>query len=244
VEFVGLPGSGKSTISHAAAELLRGSGRQISERSFEIAHRLDGSPRLLAKLRLVLRTVLRHPGRALSLAIEIAQTGQRSYFEWAGRTFDLLYICGLIAEQSRQAGIHLLDQGFFSSLWSICFTASSAVPLERLIEIGTKCCGRPPADLVVVLEVEPATAVDRLHRRPGSTSRLERRMATPGFERDLQAAVASLSQIRGTLCTRERAWTVRIVSGNEARAAYTQAPEVAELVLASFPDAASAPRLG
>ena len=237
VEFVGLPGCGKSTVSHAVAEVLRGSGQQISERSFEIAHRLNDSPRRLAKLRLALRTVLLHPWWALSLAIQIAQSGQRSWVEAAARIFDLLYVCGLVAKQSRRAGIHLLDQGFFSSLWSICFAASSAVPLGRLVEIGTKCCGRSPADLVIVLDVEPATAVERLLRRPGTTSRLERRAATPGFERDLQAAVASLRQVRAVLCARETAWGVRIVSGKEARAANTQAPEVAELVLASLPSA-------
>jgi thymidylate kinase len=243
VEFVGLPGSGKSTVSHSVAEILRGAGQPVSERSFEIAHRLSASLRRLAKLRLACRTLRLHPRWALSLAIQIARTGQPSWREAAARIFELLYVCGLVAEQSRQAGIHLLDQGFFVALWSICLSASSSVSLGRLVEIGTKCCGRSPADLVIVLEVEPATAVERLLRRPGTTSRLEKRMATTGFERDLQAAVASLRQVRAALCARERAWSVRIVSGKEARAANTQAQEVAELVLASLPSAPRAPHL-
>lgn len=235
VEFVGLPGSGKSTVSHAVAEILRGCGQPISERSFEIAHGLSASPRRLTKLRLAWRTVRRHPWWALSLATQIARTGQRHWREGAARILELLYLCGLVAEQSRRDGIHLLDQGFFVGLWSTCIGASSAVPLGRLVEIGTRCCGRSPADLVIVLEVEPAIAVERLRRRPGATSRLERRIGTPGFERDLQTAVASLRQVRAALCARERAWSVKIVSGKETRATNTQAREVAELVLASLP---------
>ncbi len=235
VEFVGLPGSGKSTVSHAVAEILRGGGHPISERSFEIAHRLSDSRRRLTKLRLAWRTVRLHPWWASLLAIQIARTGQRRWREGAARLFELLYVCGLVAEQSRRAGIHLLDQGVFVGLWSTCLGASSAVPLGRLVEIGTKCSGRSPADLVIVLEVEPAIAVERLRRRPGATSRLERSMTTPGFERDLQAAVASLRQVRATLGDRERTWSVKIV----ARAANAQASEVAELVIASLPSPSS-----
>lgn len=243
VEFVGLPGSGKSTVSHAVAEILRGCGQPISERSFEIAHRLSASPRRLMKLRLAWRTVRLHPGWSLALAIQIARTGQRRWREGAARIFELLYVCGLVGEQSRRPGIHLLDQGFFVGLWSTCFDASSAVPLRRLVEIGTRCCGRSPADLVIVLEVEPAIAVERLRRRPGATSRLEKKMETPGFERDLQAAVASLCQVRAVLCAGETAWSVKIVSGKDARAANTQAPEVAALILASLPSGPPASHL-
>ncbi|MEE8508266.1 MAG: hypothetical protein V3T07_04315 [Myxococcota bacterium] len=231
VEFVGLGGCGKSTVSHAVADVLRGALQPVSERSFEIAHRLAPSPRRLAKLRLALRTVLLRPRSALSLVFEIARGGQYSWREGIAKTSDLLYICGLIAQQSRRPGIHLFDQGFFGGLWSVCFRARSSLPLERLVELGTRCCGRSPADLVVVLEVEPATAVARLHGRSGTASRLELRMAHPAFERDLHRAISSLRHVRETVCARERAWDVHALRNDEAGAPDACASEIADRIL-------------
>jgi thymidylate kinase len=228
VEFVGLPGSGKSTVSHAVAGILRGAGRPVSERSFDIAHRLRAVPRRLAKLRLAGRTVLLHPWAALALAVQVARTRQRNWLDGAAKTLELLYVCGLVADRSRRPGFHLLDQGFFCGIASIAFGAASPDPLGRLVEIGTKCCGRPPADLVLVLEVAPATAIERLRRRPGTTSRLERNLASPGFEGDLRAAVASLRLVRLALDEPGKAWSVRVVSEEAARSADTLAAEIAD----------------
>ena len=171
VEFVGLPGCGKSIVSHAVAENLRGSQPGISERSFEIAHRSGALRRRLTKLGFACRSIVQHPRSALALVREIARTGQARWVEAVAKTVDLIFVCGLVSQLSRRPGIHVLDQGFFSGLWSICFRASASVSLERLVAIGTECCGRTPADLVVVLEVEPATAVERLVGRPGPASR-------------------------------------------------------------------------
>lgn len=241
VEFVGLPGSGKSTVSHAVAEILRGTREPVSERSFEIAHRAGPTRRRLAKGRLAVRAVLRHPWAVLALGSAIARTGQRRWREAAGKTLDLLYVCGLVAERSRRPGVHLMDQGFFSGLFSICFGASSAVPLERLVAAGTKCCGGPPADLVTVLDVPAGIAVERLKGRRGAASRLERSIATARFERDLHAAIVSLRQVREVLAAHDRAWRVRVVTGGASREVDSLAAEITEAILGSVP-AVSPPR--
>jgi len=237
VEFVGLPGSGKSTVSHALARLLRSRDKCVSERSFEIAHRMSPASRRLVKGRLAGRALLRHPWAVLSLVLSIARTRQRSWIEAVGKTLDLIYVCGLVAERSRQPGVHLLDQGFFNGLGSICFRASADVPLERLVGLGTRSCGRSPADLVIVLDVDPGTAVDRLSRRPGAASRLERSIATAAFESDLQAAVVSLRQVREALGVRDHAWRVRVVPAGETRPAELLATEIARLIEDSIPAA-------
>jgi thymidylate kinase len=235
VEFIGLPGSGKSTLSHAVARFLRDAGESVSERSFEIAHEHGTAGRLLAKLRLFCRTLCRNPGSALALALVIARTGQPNWRDRAARIFELLFLCGLVAERSQREGIHLLDQGFFVGLWSTCFRSSSptSVPLERLLEIAARCSGHPPADLVVVLEVEPATAIERLRHRPGTTSRLEQSLESEaGLDLELQSAVASLNELRTLLCAEGRPWNVEIVASESSRDGAAQASEVAQLVLA------------
>ncbi len=229
VEFVGLSGSGKSTVSHAIAAVLRDAGRPVTERSFEIAHRMGAVARRLAKLRLAGRTLLLRPGPSLALAIRVARTCQRRWIEGIVKTLDLFYVCGLIAELSRRPGIHLLDQGFFGGLWSIGFGAGSAPALGPLIEIGSRCCGGPPAGAVFLLEVPPATAVERLKRRPGAASRLERRLATATWEQDLGAAIASLHQVRGAIEGGAKPWRVRVVREHETAPAAALAAEIAGL---------------
>ncbi|UCE86394.1 MAG: AAA family ATPase [Deltaproteobacteria bacterium] len=230
-EFVGLPGCGKSAVSHAVAERLRGEHLQVSERSFELAHRMGATRRRLAKLRLAGRVGLKRPRAALSLMREIARCGQQSWLEGIAKTLDLLAICGLVTELARRPGIHILDQGFFSGLWSIGFRASSDLALARLVEIGVTCCGRSPADLVIALEVEPATAARRLRNRPGAASRLQARLdagaTNPAMQRDLQAAVRSLRRVRELLSAPEAGWRLRVASNEEAGATDLRAAEIA-----------------
>jgi hypothetical protein len=237
VEFVGLPGCGKSVVSHAVAEILRATQPRISERSFAIAHRSGAARRRLTKLGFAGRSILQHPRSVLSLVHEIARSGQGRWLEAVAKTLDLLFVCGLVAHLSRRPGIHVLDQGFFSGLWSVCFRASANVPLERLVEIGTRCCGRSPADLVVVLEVAPATAVERLLGRSGPASRLQRSLenggATSQLERDLRAAVRSLRKAREALEAPHRAWELHAISNEEAGDAGARAKEIAEWVVRS-----------
>jgi hypothetical protein len=211
VEFVGLPGAGKSTVSHAAATALRDDGRPVTERSFEIAHRIGGVARRLTKLLLVARLLLRRPGPALALLAGVARIRQRDRFQGLVKTLDLIAVCGLIADLSRRPGIHLLDQGFFGGLWSIGFGAVAGAPLGPLIAAGSRCCGTPPADLVVILDVPTAVVVDRLKQRPGAASRLERSLTTAARDQDLLAAIASLGQVRGAIEGGGGRWRTRVV---------------------------------
>jgi thymidylate kinase len=227
VEFVGLPGSGKSTVSHAVAAILRASGRPVTERSFEIAHRVGGVGRRLAKLRLAARTLLRHPGAALALVRLVARTRQRSRIEAIVKTLDFLYVCGLIAGLSRRSGIHLLDQGFLTGIWSIDFGAGLSAPHGRLIDLGARCCGGAPADLVVILEVQPALAMERLKQRPGAASRLEKSLTLESRDRDLQKAIVTLERVRQAIEAGGRPWRVQVSPGDEAVATAALAEAIA-----------------
>jgi hypothetical protein len=180
---------------------------------------------------------MRRPHPALRLVREVARSRQRSRREGIAKTLDLLAICGLVADRADKPGVHLLDQGFFTGLWSICFRAASDVPLEQLVAIGTDLCGRPPADLVIVLDVPPPTALQRLTQRSGAGSRLQKRLdagtASAGMQRDLQAAVDSLRQVREQLAIRDRTWALHALPNDADETADSRSLEIAELVRAS-----------
>ena len=50
VEFVGIPGAGKSTLSHAVAEELRRRGQHVTEPTRDLTHRSGTQRRILSKL--------------------------------------------------------------------------------------------------------------------------------------------------------------------------------------------------
>jgi hypothetical protein len=201
------------------AALLRGTGRPASEHSHEIAHRLGPLARRLVKLWIAGRAVLRRPHRALALAIAVARTRQNRPLEGVVKTLDLIFVCGLIADLARRPGIHILDQGFFTGLWSIDFGAATHDRIGPILKVGAALCGRPPADLVLVLDVAPATAVDRLRGRSGGASRLERNLSGVGFDRDLEAAVTALRRVRSVIDSRPVSWQVRVVPDDPVRVA-------------------------
>ena len=219
VEFIGLPGSGKSTLSHEVAGLLRAAGVAVSEESFVLAHRRGPVRRRLAKLRYAFATVLRSPLKSAALLRTIAPMRSDTPVSTAIKTLELLYVCGLVGRLARRPGIHFLDQGFFTSLGAVCVDNASRAALEPLIDLGSTCCGRPPADLVVVLDVSPKTALKRLAGRAGRTSRLERRSAGPGFERHLREVIELLDRIRQAIGAPHRPWELQIVGESDADSA-------------------------
>lgn len=197
VEFAGLPGSGKSTLSHALAEELRRSGEPVSEVSYEITHRTSPLRRRWIKLGFLLRTLLGQPRRSLEALLEIRRSGQGSLRDSWSTTSNFLYLCGLMAELARRPGIHILDQGVVSALWSVRFSARGERPLRHLAEIASGCF-RPVARVVVLLEIRPELAVERLLGRDHVQSRLERRLSGD-LPAALLAATAALEQTRSAL---------------------------------------------
>jgi thymidylate kinase len=196
VEFVGLPGAGKSTLSHAVADALRASGEIISEPTYDITR---GRDRRRRKAVLAARTLLRHPWLSVVGLRQIFATRQMTLRDFGFGAFNFLYICGLMEKIAREPGIHFLDQGYFNALWTIRFSATASPPLASLLRVGLQCCGRDGLDLVLLIEARPETVLARLRARPGMESRLEGRGGAGRFGARLDAALRALEQIRASL---------------------------------------------
>lgn len=196
VEFVGLPGAGKSTLSHALANALRANGEIVTEPTYEITR---GRDRRWRKAIFAAHTLLRHPRLSVVGLNQILVSRQRTLRDLIFGAFNFLYICGLMKKIAREPGIHILDQGFFGALWTIRFSAAASTPLAPLIRAGLQCCGRDRLDLVFLIEARPETVLARLRARPGTDSRLEGRGGASRFGAQLDAALCTLAQIRASL---------------------------------------------
>jgi len=174
VTFVGLPGTGKSTLLARVLEILRERGTTC-DASDEVAYR-----KMMNKLAWTVREACGHPRFAWRSLKALVASRQRSFMDllkmvsnWFARAF-------LIRRAARSPGIHLIDEDMFQVLWSIGFSSRLGAP-----------------SLVVVLESSLEVIERRLAARPGCSSRLEKWLPEePGV---LQRAECLMERVKDTI---------------------------------------------
>jgi hypothetical protein len=177
VEFVGLPGAGKSEVSRAAARVLRARNLPVSEPSYELDHATPPARRLVSKLWLAARGWARSPRESrfwMQTLVEAQDDGPNWLRAVAMNWF---YLMGSLQRWSAVPGIHVFDQGLLQALWSVGYAA------RRPDIISTRLLSRldralPPRALVVLVDAGVPTILKRLEQRPAGRSRLERDLAT------------------------------------------------------------------
>jgi len=196
VEFVGLPGAGKTTISHAVADALRLKGKNVTEQTFDITLASD---RRSQKVILALFNLCRHPYLSFFSFIKIIKSRQKSLSDVASSAFNIFYICGLMKKISQKPGIHFIDQGYYNAFWTVYFSASpdklESCDVESILDFNR--VSRP--DMIFLVEAAPETIVERLQKRPGAGSRLERQLDTPHLNSGIVAAMRAFEQVRNLL---------------------------------------------
>jgi len=171
VEFVGLPGAGKSTLASAVA--LRLTRRGVAVRNVGSLYP-DTSWRVRArKMARGLRETLSRPHNAFRSGRAVLASGQRSLVDAAKALHNWLFVSSLVEENGGEHVV-LLDEGIFQALWSIGYSGRDGALAALLHDLYPLF---PPPDLVVIVDVGPATAAARLARRPFGGSRLERASA-------------------------------------------------------------------
>lgn len=207
IEFVGLPGVGKTTVSRKAAEELSAREIPVSEPTQELEVR-PGPNRVLSKARFVATSFLLNPSIGVAQSRAVLGTDQQSTTDFARVLFNLLYITGVMITHKTDDGACLLDQGLYQGIWSVGFRSSDewAEILERFSKILQ---GARP-DLVVFVEADEAIISDRLPERTDGDTRFESRSSA--FDR----GVDGYEQIKSHVHTTKHA-PQSIVIENETR---------------------------
>ena len=170
IEFLGLPGSGKSMMSHAAAGTLRRFGLTVAEPTWMADHTLTPARRYLHKSRRAAEEVLRRPGAAARAFALVTRSRQRRAAEALWVTTNWLFIASLLERPPLGPAVQFLDEGVYQALWSVCFEAEVDDPgtLIAALARGVRC-----PDAVVIVEVGHAEVRKRLARRVGGMSRMD-----------------------------------------------------------------------
>ena len=179
IEFFGLPGSGKSTLSRLAADRLRARGIIVDEITYDLDH---GQPRLgrrLAKFAHSIRYAVMSPRRAFSDLIRIAATRQARPTDLGKSIFNWMFIASLASRKRSATRITILDQGVAQALWSIGFAAQREDWLDLLLAETHGAALMP--DLVIQVRADIQTIGGRLATRERAVSRMD------AFARDRHA---------------------------------------------------------
>ena len=193
IEFVGLAGVGKSTLSHRVAEILQQRGWHVEQPTYSVDHEMPAWRRLLLKLRLVTAEAIFHPAGAVRSLKAILATRQASAADVIRLTVNWLFMSSLLRKTDCRTGVHIFDEGQLNALWSIGFSARSAGTAGILAELARQ---RSTPVVVALIEADIAAVRARLDLRKNGQSRLERTGPTDdAWKRARQA----LQQVKATL---------------------------------------------
>lgn len=211
VEFLGLPGAGKTTLCNHLADALRARRIPVEIRP---GHTM-GSHRAwrLAKLGQVVGEIARHPGRAYRFARAVTASGQRSPIDALKVLHNWLFVCSLLRKPV--VGVCLIDQGVAQAMWSVALSARDGTTVRTFRSIAADI--RPP-DLLVVVSAQPATVRSRLAARVARTSRLEAAPDGPAMRRAAMLIDELATMIAGSADGRTFPYVLRIDNDRQGHA--------------------------
>jgi len=243
VEFLGLAGAGKSTVSGALGAVLRERRIPVTEPTYRLDHLVSDHTRHALKFWYSLRRAIRRPWEGARWAQTVFGSHQRAFAGSWVETMNLLYLLELMWSESALPGVHLFDQGLFQALWSLAYDAAAPhVISPPLLERVRRSL--PRTSVVIVVEASLATARGRLRARPGATSRLQRDVTAGRSATALERATAVLRPVEAAayqLATEGRIMLLRVSNENDPDL-LAAATRIADAVTHLLPEAHPAMR--
>ena len=192
IEFMGLPGVGKSTIARGVCAKLRAAGHRLSlaPDGYVYAHPLVLRAYKLA--RIAAHGAL-HPGSALGSAYRSRSFPQPSWATMIRLMHNWLYVSAVCASRPRHSRLVVLDQGLCQGLYSLALQSDNdGLPnVRHALESGI--C----PDLVVSIEAPCDVVRERMRGRADTYSPTERLLLAD--ERWLAKSTRILADVRQVL---------------------------------------------
>ncbi|HEV8380681.1 MAG TPA: lipopolysaccharide biosynthesis protein [Gemmatimonadales bacterium] len=203
VEFVGLPGAGKSVASRKVAEALRRNGLTVTEPTYHLDHVVRPAGRRVLKASYAFRGLFGQPREGGFWSQVLWQSRQPSVGRLLAEAMNWFYLMATVRGKTAEPGVHLFDQGLCQAIWSIVYeaTCTEITSQESLARLARSLPGQ---SVIILVEASLDTIGTRLRDRPGLVSRVERDIAAglsaTGFARAMgalartEAAIARLSR--------------------------------------------------
>lgn len=191
VEFYGLPGCGKSTISHDVALSLRKKGKGVSEPSFDIDHIKNSTLRKVRKLVTTILWYVCHNGTFR----RISEIVEDNNYSGISKIEQISNIIQKVKEYRKRRGCEVVmwDQGIVQAAISLSINGnkSSSENLKELYDII-------PSGLHIMhilISIDSKTVIDRMAQRKSNDSRVEKLKDADEKEKMLQSFIDGISSI-------------------------------------------------
>jgi thymidylate kinase len=169
IDFLGLPGCGKSTVSSLVASELRMKGFNVSEKVYSIGNQLSLGRRYAVKLSYATGLALSHPRTAIELVKQCAPNMFRSKSEMLKQQINVFYVLETIRREKK--AICVADQGIAQAVASLCVWKQGSVSCSERIRTYMHYVQRPI--VFVYLRCDKETALQRIALRKNGFSRVE-----------------------------------------------------------------------
>lgn len=171
LDFYGLPGSGKSTISHIVSSKLR-ENENIKEVSYEIDHGYPTWIRGIIKLKNVISLLISNPSLFHQLILLIIKCDHsllgRAFYS---NLFNLAFKINAI--QSGGANCLVFDHGFWQSVVSLHYRHKGIVDYSQTYKQLRSLVSPNIIFFNIYIRLEPEMAIKRMAERTTDKARLE-----------------------------------------------------------------------
>ncbi len=206
LEFYGLPGCGKSTVTHLVAERLRKQGKTVIEPTYDLDHRYSAGKRKAIKFLKLIRYAVFRPGRYKRLTQLIKANG----YSGAELVYQVANIAPkLWAYENIDAEYVIFDEGLTQSAISLCQGKTNR--LENEEALYNLCRQRTVQKYYIKVDIE--TALERMFGRKQHDSRIEK-INDPKEQREALKAFEELCEkITGgdTVCAETKDETINVI---------------------------------
>jgi thymidylate kinase len=195
IEFLGTPGSGKSTLSHRVALRLRTMGILNKEPSYDLDQK-NAILRQNIKLYKAIKHLIFKPVISLRTIREVVQSDQRRIGDVVNLVVNLLYISEYIRKSKRTNAVYIFDQGIYQALSSILYSAQKTIPWENhhVLQMIKKMIAHCKY-VVILVYADTATVLSRMETRGGKASRLDQFKSREELSEQIETFFQSILEI-------------------------------------------------
>jgi hypothetical protein len=214
-----MPGSGKSTVSHAFAAELRKRGFEVREPVRNDLRSLSQSARRLRKTGVACRELVA-VSRSVPVGIRVlAESSQSTLSAYPAIALNWFYIAGLCRTASGRPGVAVFDQGILQALWSVAFGSDSLheMSVDRCVALTSEIL--PIGSVAVLVDADTTVLEERIASRSDGRGRVDAalRRGADAFVEAIDRGLAALEfvhTVANELETSGRLQVIRLDSGS------------------------------
>ncbi|NDI34863.1 AAA family ATPase [Chengkuizengella sediminis] len=193
VEFLGVPGTGKTTISHMVSKSLSKNGVHVHEPTYAM-NSMGKTRRQYTKILSIIKVFLIAPRTCIYAIKLIIPSQQKSLKDFIKTVINLLFIIFIIKSCSNKKGVHILDQGFFQAIWSIEYSANHHIEGIKINKLRKMVYSKPL--LVIDIHAVHTEVLQRLNLRETNYSRVEKEFLNSLTEQHIQLSYEIINRLK------------------------------------------------